>query len=108
MSNRMSETALKDLNIVSGIFYMLPGVVTKVLMVVVIRSETGKYRAGPASVRAIKEGKVNLKYDTRFVFAEVNSDKVYWKFDKEKDDYEPVQVDSDAVGEFIRVNSLTP
>ena len=33
---------------------------------------------GPASVQAIKEGEVNLPYDTGFVFAEVNADKVDW------------------------------
>ena len=58
----------------------------------------GKYRTGPASVRAIKEGKVNLKYDTKFIYAEVNADKVYWRYNKEKKDYEPFRVDTDAVG----------
>eukprot|EP00794_Sanderia_malayensis_P004718 gene4718-5341_t len=60
---------------------------------------SGKYRCGPASVRAIKEGKVNLKYDAKFIFAEVNADKVYWKFNKELNDFEPFKVDTDAVGE---------
>ena len=43
-----------------------------------------------------------MKYDTKFIFAEVNSDKVYWKFNKEKNDYEPIRVDTDAVGESPR------
>ena len=30
------------------------------------------------SVEAIKNGNVNLPYDGRFVFAEVNADKVHW------------------------------
>ncbi|XP_017695434.1 PREDICTED: protein-glutamine gamma-glutamyltransferase K-like [Lepidothrix coronata] len=34
---------------------------------------------GPCSVTAVKNGEVFLKYDTPFVFAEVNSDKVYWQ-----------------------------
>ena len=33
---------------------------------------------GPMSLLAIKRGEVNLPYDGRFVFAEVNADKVYW------------------------------
>ncbi|XP_065061896.1 hemocyte protein-glutamine gamma-glutamyltransferase-like isoform X2 [Rhopilema esculentum] len=66
----------------------------------------GKYRAGPASVRAIKEGKVNLKYDTKFIFAEVNSDKVYWRYNKEKENYEPFRVDTDAVGHDISTASF--
>lgn len=39
----------------------------------------GTFRCGPASVNAIRSGQVYLKHDTPFVFAEVNSDKIYWK-----------------------------
>ncbi|GCB60719.1 hypothetical protein scyTo_0003987 [Scyliorhinus torazame] len=38
----------------------------------------GIYCCGPASVKAIKNGNVNLKFDTPFVFAEVNADYVSW------------------------------
>ncbi|XP_075427935.1 protein-glutamine gamma-glutamyltransferase E-like [Ascaphus truei] len=38
----------------------------------------GIFRVGPTSQKAIKEGDVNLNYDGRFVFAEVNGDKVDW------------------------------
>ncbi|XP_041094577.1 protein-glutamine gamma-glutamyltransferase K-like isoform X2 [Polyodon spathula] len=34
---------------------------------------------GPASVQAICNGLVYLNHDTRFIFAEVNSDKIYWQ-----------------------------
>lgn len=33
---------------------------------------------GPMSLLAIRRGEVNFPYDGRFVFAEVNADKVYW------------------------------
>ncbi|XP_067110035.1 LOW QUALITY PROTEIN: protein-glutamine gamma-glutamyltransferase K [Osmerus mordax] len=39
----------------------------------------GTFRCGPASVTAIRTGQVYLKHDTPFVFAEVNSDKIYWQ-----------------------------
>lgn len=39
----------------------------------------GFYQCGPASVNAIKNGEVYLNYDTGFIFAEVNADKVYWE-----------------------------
>ncbi|XP_053739250.1 protein-glutamine gamma-glutamyltransferase K [Synchiropus splendidus] len=39
----------------------------------------GTFRCGPASVNAIRLGQVYLKHDTPFVFAEVNSDKIYWQ-----------------------------
>ena len=38
----------------------------------------GIYCAGPASVVAIKNGDVGTSYDTPFIFAEVNADKVHW------------------------------
>ncbi|XP_054459226.1 protein-glutamine gamma-glutamyltransferase K-like [Anoplopoma fimbria] len=39
----------------------------------------GTFRCGPASLTAVRNGQVFLKHDTPFVFAEVNSDKIYWQ-----------------------------
>ncbi|XP_061588777.1 protein-glutamine gamma-glutamyltransferase K [Cololabis saira] len=39
----------------------------------------GTFRCGPASINAIRSGQVFLKHDAPFVFAEVNSDKIYWQ-----------------------------
>lgn len=39
----------------------------------------GTYCCGPASLAAVRYGQVYLKRDTAFVFAEVNSDKIYWQ-----------------------------
>ena len=41
----------------------------------------GVFRCGPASVNAVKKGEVYLPYDTGFIFAEVNGDRVYWQVD---------------------------
>nr|BAT61945.1 transglutaminase FactorXIII [Oryzias latipes] len=38
----------------------------------------GMYRCGPASVHAIKHGEICFPYDAAFVFAEVNSDVVFY------------------------------
>ncbi|XP_069113004.1 hemocyte protein-glutamine gamma-glutamyltransferase-like isoform X3 [Argopecten irradians] len=38
----------------------------------------GTYCCGPCPILAIKRGEVKLPYDSPFVFAEVNGDKVYW------------------------------
>ncbi|XP_032897500.1 protein-glutamine gamma-glutamyltransferase 2-like [Amblyraja radiata] len=38
----------------------------------------GIYCCGPAPVKAIKEGAVEMKYDVPFIFAEVNADIVTW------------------------------
>ncbi|XP_042338968.1 protein-glutamine gamma-glutamyltransferase K-like [Plectropomus leopardus] len=39
----------------------------------------GTFRCGPASLTAVRNGQVYLKHDAQFVFAEVNSDKIYWQ-----------------------------
>lgn len=38
----------------------------------------GVMKCGPAPVRTIKDGNVYLPYDAKFIFAEVNGDKVHW------------------------------
>ena len=45
---------------------------------------TGIYCCGPVSLLAIKRGEVHLPYDGRFVFAEVNADKVYWVVNEDR------------------------
>lgn len=42
----------------------------------------GEFRMGPASLKAIKQGHVYLDYDTKFAFAEVNAETVYWTVPK--------------------------
>ncbi|KAJ3599729.1 hypothetical protein NHX12_033685 [Muraenolepis orangiensis] len=39
----------------------------------------GTFRCGPASLAALRSGQVYLPHDGPFVFAEVNSDKIYWQ-----------------------------
>lgn len=41
----------------------------------------GVYQLGPASLEAIKQGKVGYAYDAAFVFSEVNANVVYWHLD---------------------------
>ena len=53
-------------------------------------------RCGPAPVAAIKNGDVFLGYDTKFIFAEVNGDRVTWMMTE--DDIYPVALDSFSVG----------
>nr|CAD7420463.1 unnamed protein product [Timema poppensis] len=43
------------------------------------------FRCGPASVEAVKRGKVGLAYDTPFIFAEVNADVCHFQEDKSSD-----------------------
>lgn len=41
----------------------------------------GQYQLGPASLEAIKQGKVGYAYDVGFVYSEVNADLVHWHLD---------------------------
>ncbi|KAK7131862.1 hypothetical protein R3I93_018430 [Phoxinus phoxinus] len=65
----------------------------------------GVFRCGPASVAAVRDGLVYLKHDTPFVFAEVNSDKVYWQRTADGT-FTPVQVKKNAVGHCISTKAV--
>ena len=60
----------------------------------------GLYQAGPSSLKAIKAGAVYLPYDARFIFAEVNADRVYWH-ENEDGDYEIKKIDKTHVGKMV-------
>lgn len=45
----------------------------------------GEYRAGPASVVAIRRGEISHLHDASFVFAEVNADVIHWQKDESTD-----------------------
>ncbi|XP_073730952.1 protein-glutamine gamma-glutamyltransferase K [Misgurnus anguillicaudatus] len=65
----------------------------------------GVFRCGPAPITAVRNGQVFLKHDTAFVFAEVNSDKVFWQ--READGmFSQVQVMKNAVGHYISTKAV--
>ncbi|TDH06085.1 hypothetical protein EPR50_G00130270 [Perca flavescens] len=65
----------------------------------------GTFRCGPASVNAIRSGQVYLKHDTPFVFAEVNSDKIYWQR-KLDGTFRQIQSEKKAVGHCISTKAV--
>ncbi|XP_069099773.1 protein-glutamine gamma-glutamyltransferase 6-like isoform X1 [Pleurodeles waltl] len=65
------------------------------------------YRCGPASVQAVKQGDVDLDYDSPFVFAEVNADRVTWiSYDEDDELMEPVHTDIKSIGQKISTKAL--
>lgn len=68
-------------------------------------TSSGLFCCGPCSVTAVKNGDVFLKYDTPFVFAEVNSDKVYWQR-QPHGGFSVVHVEPGAIGR--RISTLGP
>lgn len=65
----------------------------------------GTFRCGPASVNAIRSGLVYLKHDTPFVFAEVNSDKIYWQRNLDGT-FTQIFSEKKAVGHFISTKAV--
>ncbi|XP_043836501.1 protein-glutamine gamma-glutamyltransferase 5 [Dromiciops gliroides] len=67
-------------------------------------TSNGLYCCGPASVRAIKEGEVELNYDTAFAFSMVNADCVSWLIYGGKE--QKLHLDTSLVGKFISTKSV--
>uniref|UniRef100_A0A8C8GUM4 Protein-glutamine gamma-glutamyltransferase K n=1 Tax=Oncorhynchus tshawytscha TaxID=74940 RepID=A0A8C8GUM4_ONCTS len=65
----------------------------------------GTYRCGPASVNAIRNGQVFLKHDSPFVFAEVNSDKIYWQRNLDGT-FTQIHSEKNAVGHCISTKAV--
>ncbi|XP_069319865.1 protein-glutamine gamma-glutamyltransferase K [Eulemur rufifrons] len=68
-------------------------------------TSSGIFCCGPCSVESVKNGLVYMKYDTPFIFAEVNSDKVYWQ---RQDDgsFKIVYVEEKAIGSLIVTKAI--
>lgn len=60
----------------------------------------GMYRCGPASVQAVKHGQICYPFDAPFVFAEVNSDVVFYSRSKDGT-LTPVRVNTSHVGRMV-------
>uniref|UniRef100_G1SDI9 Protein-glutamine gamma-glutamyltransferase 5 n=1 Tax=Oryctolagus cuniculus TaxID=9986 RepID=G1SDI9_RABIT len=67
-------------------------------------TSNGLYCCGPASVKAIKEGEVDLKYDTPFAFSMVNADCVSWLVYGGKE--QKLHRNTSAVGSFISTKGV--
>uniref|UniRef100_UPI0037E72C0F protein-glutamine gamma-glutamyltransferase K n=1 Tax=Semicossyphus pulcher TaxID=241346 RepID=UPI0037E72C0F len=65
----------------------------------------GTFRCGPASVNAIRSGQVYLKHDTPFVFAEVNSDKIFWQRNLDST-FSQIHSEKKAVGHCISTKAV--
>lgn len=66
---------------------------------------SGVFTCGPCPVRAIRNGDLYLGYDTKFLFAEVNGDRVFWTVDSEGN-MTPVFKDIDVVGKFMSTKAV--
>ncbi|CAC5397823.1 TGM1 [Mytilus coruscus] len=65
----------------------------------------GIYRCGPAPLVAIKSGEVYLPYDTPFIFAELNADRIKWQMD-EFGGVTKIKLSKNSIG--IRISTKLP
>ena len=65
----------------------------------------GVFRCGPCPVKAVKEGNVYLPYDTKFVFGEVNGDRVYWEVNK-NGHFEVLSISEKSIGKYISTKAV--
>ncbi|XP_076166822.1 transglutaminase isoform X2 [Ptiloglossa arizonensis] len=64
------------------------------------------YRCGPASVAAVKKGEVLRPYDNAFLFAEVNADKVFWRYNGPTQPLKLIRKDVYGIGQFISTKTV--
>ncbi|RWS15225.1 Hemocyte protein-glutamine gamma-glutamyltransferase-like protein, partial [Dinothrombium tinctorium] len=67
------------------------------------------YRAGPASVKAVKNGDTSIAHDLPFVYAEVNADVYNWVWDGKRKSFFLSEAITDHIGPLIvtsRKNSV--
>ncbi|XP_033324173.2 transglutaminase isoform X1 [Megalopta genalis] len=69
-------------------------------------SDDDTYRCGPASVAAVKKGEVLRPYDNAFLFAEVNADKVFWRYNGPTQPLKLIRKDVDGIGQFISTKAV--
>ena len=81
--------------------------VLHVVIMIRINYIIGLFQLGPSPLKAVKEGNVGMKYDVRFVFAEVNADMVYWRREKAGEPFKPFRIDRKAIGRFVLCNRIS-
>ncbi|XP_032074303.1 protein-glutamine gamma-glutamyltransferase E-like [Thamnophis elegans] len=60
---------------------------------------SGIFQCGPASLMAVKEGDVDLVYDTPFVFGEVNADRVTWLYNPRTGEKKLIYSETKSIGQ---------
>ncbi|KAF1632333.1 Protein-glutamine gamma-glutamyltransferase 4, partial [Eudyptes filholi] len=68
----------------------------------------GIFQCGPCSLKAIRDGDVYLPFDSKFLYAEVNADKVYWvvKNVNGKDKYIRISTETQGIGINISTKAV--
>ncbi|NXT38866.1 TGM4 glutamyltransferase, partial [Pelecanoides urinatrix] len=65
----------------------------------------GIFQCGPCPLNAVREGDVYLPFDSKFVYAEVNADKVYWLVKKVNGKDKYVRIGSETQGIGVNIST---
>ncbi|XP_030065145.1 protein-glutamine gamma-glutamyltransferase 4 [Microcaecilia unicolor] len=68
----------------------------------------GIFQCGPSPLKAIKTGHVHLPHDSKFIFAEVNADRIYWLVKTEQGQEKVVLVkeEKSCIGKCISTKTV--
>ncbi|XP_010137307.1 PREDICTED: protein-glutamine gamma-glutamyltransferase 4, partial [Buceros rhinoceros silvestris] len=68
----------------------------------------GIFQCGPSPLNAVRQGDVYLPFDSKFVFAEVNADKVYWLVKKVdgRDEFFRLSTETQGIGVNISTKAV--
>ncbi|NXJ93014.1 TGM4 glutamyltransferase, partial [Corythaixoides concolor] len=68
----------------------------------------GIFQCGPCPLKGVREGEVYLSFDSKFVYAEVNADKVYWLVKKVngKEKYFKINTETQGIGVNISTKAV--
>ncbi|MCL4137814.1 UNVERIFIED_CONTAM: hypothetical protein GTU68_050949, partial [Idotea baltica] len=66
----------------------------------------GQFRCGPTSLTSVKRGQIQSPYDAPFVFAEVNADTLFWKYQGERQPMKLLGRKTGGVGLNISTKSV--
>ncbi|CAH0748849.1 unnamed protein product [Diatraea saccharalis] len=64
------------------------------------------FRCGPASLRAVRDAEVQRPYDAGYVFAQVNADKILWKYSGEIQPLKLIKRDTVSIGQKISTKAI--
>ncbi|KAL4712854.1 hypothetical protein ACJJTC_011924 [Scirpophaga incertulas] len=64
------------------------------------------FRCGPASLRAVRDGELQRPYDAGYVFAQVNADKILWKYSGEIQPLKLMKRDTVSIGQKISTKAI--
>ncbi|NXO60308.1 TGM4 glutamyltransferase, partial [Aramus guarauna] len=65
----------------------------------------GIFQCGPCPLKGIREGDVYLPFDSKFVYAEVNADKVYWVVKKVNGKNKYIRISTETRGIGVNIST---